>query len=146
MRKAILDDFDTTDVVIMSAAVSDYRPSEYSSVKIKKVEQKMTISLSRNVDILSDLGDRKGPDQILVGFAAETENLIENATIKLRQKNCDFVVANPVGTSANGAGIDSDENQGVLLAATGQQTILPRSKKIDMARKIFDELLRQRPV
>ena len=139
MRKAILDNFDVADVVIMSAAVSDYRPSEYSSVKIKKVEQKMTISLNRNVDILSDLGDRKGPDQILVGFAAETTDILQNAQQKLVGKNLDLIIANDV--SAEGAGFDVDTNIVSVLDSGGQCDQFPLMSKHDVADQILNRIV-----
>ena len=139
MRKAILDNFDSADVVIMSAAVSDYRPSEYSSVKIKKVEQKMTISLNRNVDILSDLGDRKGPDQILVGFAAETTDILQNAQQKLVGKNLDLIIANDV--SAEGAGFDVDTNIVSVLDSGGQCDQFPLMSKHDVADQILNRIV-----
>lgn len=139
MRKAILDDFDTTDVVIMSAAVSDYRPSEYSPVKIKKTEEPMTISLSRNVDILSDLSDRKDPDQLLVGFAAETDNILQNAQQKLVTKNLDLIIANDV--SAEGAGFEVDTNIVSIIDGEGKCDQLPLMPKSDIADQILDHIV-----
>ena len=139
MRKAILDDFDTTDVVIMSAAVSDYRPSEYSSVKIKKTEEPMTISLSRNVDILSDLSDRKDPDQLLVGFAAETDNILQNAQQKLVTKNLDLIIANDV--SAEGAGYEVDTNIVSIIDSKGKCDQLPLMSKSDIADQILNRIV-----
>jgi len=139
MRKAILDDFDTTDVVIMSAAVSDYRPSEYSPVKIKKTEEPMTISLNRNVDILSDLSDRKDPDQLLVGFAAETDNILQNAQQKLVTKNLDLIIANDV--SAEGAGFEVDTNIVSIIDGEGKCDQLPLMPKSDIADQILDHIV-----
>ena len=139
MRKAILDDFDSTDVVIMSAAVSDYRPSEYSPVKIKKTEEPMTISLSRNVDILSDLSDRKDPDQLLVGFAAETDNILQNAQQKLVTKNLDLIIANDV--SAEGAGFEVDTNIVSIIDGEGKCDQLPLMPKNDIADQILDRIV-----
>ncbi|MEC7867459.1 MAG: bifunctional phosphopantothenoylcysteine decarboxylase/phosphopantothenate--cysteine ligase CoaBC [Candidatus Poribacteria bacterium] len=139
MRKAILDDFDSKDVVIMSAAVSDYRPSEYSSVKIKKTEEPMTISLSRNVDILSDLSDRKDPDQLLVGFAAETDNILQNAQQKLVTKNLDLIIANDV--SAEGAGFEVDTNIVSIIDGEGKCDQLPLMPKSDIADQILDRIV-----
>ncbi|MEC9257189.1 MAG: bifunctional phosphopantothenoylcysteine decarboxylase/phosphopantothenate--cysteine ligase CoaBC [Candidatus Poribacteria bacterium] len=139
MWKAILDDFDTTDVVIMSAAVSDYRPSEYSPVKIKKTEEPMTISLNRNVDILSDLSDRKDPDQLLVGFAAETDNILQNAQQKLVTKNLDLIIANDV--SAEGAGFEVDTNIVSIIDGEGKCDQLPLMPKSDIADQILDRIV-----
>jgi phosphopantothenoylcysteine decarboxylase/phosphopantothenate--cysteine ligase len=139
MRKAILDDFDTADVVIMSAAVSDYRPSEYSSVKIKKTEEPMTIPLSRNADILLDLGNRKDPDQLLIGFAAETDNILQNAQQKLVSKNLDLIIANDV--SAEGAGFEVDTNIVSIIDGGGKCDQLPLMSKHDIADQILNRVV-----
>ena len=145
MHQAVLERLSGAGIVILAAAVADYRPVLSRKSKLKKKSDHQTLELEPTVDILDEVGQIKG-DRILVGFAAETEDLIENAKVKLRQKNCDFIVANPIGESAEGAGINSDENQGVLLAATGEQVVIPRVEKSAMARKLFDELLLRRSV
>ncbi|MBG99044.1 MAG: bifunctional phosphopantothenoylcysteine decarboxylase/phosphopantothenate--cysteine ligase CoaBC [Solibacterales bacterium] len=145
MHRAVLERLPEASMIILAAAVADYMPVSSSQSKMKKGVNLRTLDLKPTVDILNEIGHIKG-DRILVGFAAETENLVENAEVKLQQKNCDFVIANPVGEPAKGAGIDSDENQGVLLTATGEQITLPRAKKSIVARQIFDELLQRRPV
>ena len=144
MYQAVLERLSEASIVIMAAAVADYRPVSSRESKIKKESSEPTLDLEPTVDILSEVGRLKG-DRLLVGFAAETEDLVENAEGKLRQKNCDFIVANPVGASAEGAGMDSEENQGVLLSAAGDRVELPRGSKAGMASRIFDELLRLRP-
>ena len=144
MYRAVLEGLSEASIVIMAAAVADYRPVTSRESKIKKGSGPPELDLEPTVDILSEVGRLKG-DRLLVGFAAETEDLVENAEGKLRQKNCDFIVANPVGAAAEGAGIDSEENQGVLLSAAGERVELPRGSKAGMASRIFDELLRLRP-
>ncbi len=144
MYRAVLERLSEAGTVIMAAAVADYRPVTSRKSKIKKGSGPPELDLEPTVDILSEVGRLKG-DRLLVGFAAETEDLVENAEGKLRQKNCDFIVANPVGASAEGAGIDSEENQGVLLSASGDRVELSRGSKAGMASRIFDELLRLRP-
>ena len=144
MYRAVLERLSEAGTVIMAAAVADYRPVTSRKSKIKKGSGPPELDLEPTVDILSEVGRLKG-DRLLVGFAAETEDLVENAEGKLRQKNCDFIVANPVGASAEGAGIDAEENQGVLLSASGDRVELPRGSKAGMASRIFDELLRLRP-
>ena len=145
MHRAVLERLPEASMIILAAAVADYKPISFSQSKMKKETSLKILDLEPTVDILNEIGHIKG-NRILVGFAAETENLVENAEGKLHQKNCDFVIANPVGKAAQGTGIDSDENQGVLLTATGEQVDLPRAKKSIMARQIFDELLHRRPV
>ncbi len=143
MRREVVDRFGGADFCVMAAAVADYRVVRPSVQKIKKGEGPPRLELEPTPDILRELGESKAA-QVLVGFAAETENLRENAVRKLREKNCDFLVANPVGASAEGAGMDSLENQGVLLAASGDAVELPRSSKADMAARIWDAVLEGR--
>ena len=143
MKEAVGGRFDSADFCIMAAAVADYRVATPSGQKIKKGDGIPQLALEQTPDILRSLGERK-VKQVLVGFAAETQDLLQNATRKLREKNCDFLVANPVGESGEGAGMDSTENQGVLLSASGDETVLPRSSKREMAELIWDALLAAR--
>jgi phosphopantothenoylcysteine decarboxylase/phosphopantothenate--cysteine ligase len=92
---------------------------------------------------MEEIGRLKG-ERLLIGFAAETEDVLANAQRKLRTKNCDLLVANPVGEAAQGAGIDSEENQGWLLSAAGEVTELPRSSKREMARTILERAVAAR--
>lgn len=94
MAAAVFKEFNWADIIVMAAAVSDYKPASVSSRKIKKEERNIDIRLERTRDILLEMGRRKRADQILVGFALETEELIKNATKKLRDKNLDIVIAN----------------------------------------------------
>jgi phosphopantothenoylcysteine decarboxylase/phosphopantothenate--cysteine ligase len=137
MHHAVLENLPHATIVIGAAAVADYRPRRGSVSKIKKQAGSLPLELEPTVDILEEIGRLKG-QRLLIGFAAETEDVVENAERKLRAKNCDLLVANPVGEAARGAGIDSEENQGWLLSATGDVTELPRSSKREMARKILD--------
>jgi phosphopantothenoylcysteine decarboxylase/phosphopantothenate--cysteine ligase len=145
MHKAVLDRLPESTIIVMAAAVADYRPARVETRKIKKQSGKPEpIELEPTADILKALGEIKG-GRLLVGFAAETEDVVANAKTKLRSKNCDLIVANPVGPDANGAGMDSEENQGWILAASGEAIELARSPKREMARKIFDHALALRP-
>lgn len=139
MHRAAVEQAEQADVIIMAAAVADYRAKTASESKFKKSGGAPAFEWEETADILAELGRRKG-DRVLVGFAAETEDLEASAAAKLHRKNCDFLVANPVGASAGGAGMDSDENQGLLLGSDGERVELPRETKTAMARRIFDVL------
>ena len=145
MYNAVLRRLSEATIVIMAAAVSDYRPLKAESLKIKKASARKSLELEPTVDILAEVARLKG-QRLLIGFAAETDQLLEHAEKKLRTKNCDLIVANPVGDSAAGAGFDSEENQGVLLSATGETIELPRSSKRRMAARIIDHALHLRPL
>jgi phosphopantothenoylcysteine decarboxylase/phosphopantothenate--cysteine ligase len=120
--------------------VADFRPKKVFSGKIKKEEaEKLVIELERTSDILYELGKRK-KNKILVGFAAETENLVGNALKKLEEKELDLIVANDI--SAKGAGFGSDDNKAKLINSKGivqELTLMPKS---DLAEKILDEILK----
>ncbi|MEJ5347138.1 MAG: bifunctional phosphopantothenoylcysteine decarboxylase/phosphopantothenate--cysteine ligase CoaBC [Desulfosoma sp.] len=125
-------------LVIMAAAVSDYRPEETALQKIKKDEKDLVIRLVRNPDILASLGKEKKAGQILVGFAAETEQLIRNATEKLQRKNLDLIVANDL--TQPGAGFRTDTNVVKILDRTGGVEELPCLSKEETARRILDRI------
>lgn len=145
MHEAVLARLAEATIVVMAAAVADYRPARVETRKIKKQPGKaISIDLEPTPDILKAVGQRKG-ERLLIGFAAETEDVVANAKAKLQAKNCDFIVANPVGPGAGGAGLDSEENQGWILAATGETIELARSSKREMARRIIDHALALRP-
>lgn len=135
MLDACLQVYDGVDIVIATAAVSDYRPAEVWQGKRKKGEEEWTIRLVPNPDILRTLGERKGK-HILVGFAAETQELLENAQAKLREKNLDMIVANDV--SQEGSGFRTDTNRVTLLWADGTQEPLPLMSKREVARHLLD--------
>jgi phosphopantothenoylcysteine synthetase/decarboxylase len=123
------------DVAIFSAAVADYRPVEIAPEKIKKTEPRMVLELERTSDILGSARVQFGFEGFLVGFAAETENVLQEAHGKLRRKACDLVVANDV--SKPGTGFDSDENEVTLCLPGSKSLPLPRSTKIELAREII---------
>ena len=141
MRNAVMENLDDATIVIKSAAVADYHLSRVPQHKVKKTAMRMSLELDPTPDILAELGHKKG-DRLLVGFAAETENLIEGARAKLASKNCDMVVANLV--SQDGTGFEADENEVVLVTRTGDTIPLERAPKRDIADRIFDQVLRLR--
>ncbi len=122
-------------IIVKSAAVADYRPVRAAELKIKKSDAGMTIDLERTTDILAELGRRKGT-AVLVGFAAETDNVIDNARAKLDGKNADVIVANDV--TAEGAGFDVDTNVATLVGRGGRVDELPRMSKRELADRILD--------
>jgi phosphopantothenoylcysteine decarboxylase/phosphopantothenate--cysteine ligase len=138
MHDAVLQAFDETDIVIMAAAPADYRPREFTPHKIKKTTDTLTLPLEKNPDIAQALGERK-THQTLVCFAAETNDLLENAKKKLIRKNCDLIVANDI--LAEGAGFESDTNIVTLLDQHGTCEQLPRSSKRDVADVILTKVV-----
>jgi phosphopantothenoylcysteine decarboxylase / phosphopantothenate---cysteine ligase len=137
MTEAVLSRLNAADIVIMAAAVADYRPVSRAPQKIKKQAGALTIELESTRDILREIGARSG-GRFVVGFAAETENLIENARKKLQGKNLDMIVANDV--SGADSGFDSEFNAAVLLSGDGDPLELPRMTKQLMAGRILDEV------
>lgn len=139
MRKVLLSRFPWSDTVIMAAAVADFRPAQPSQHKLKKRHRPITrLDLTPTDDILEELGERR-TTQVLVGFAAETEDLLAHAKEKLHAKHVDLLVANDV--SAAGSGFGSDTNRVVLLAADGESEELPLLPKRDVADRILDRIL-----
>lgn len=138
MRGAVLKHAPQADVVIMAAAVSDYRPQNISPQKIKKGQGQMTLVLERNPDILAELGQNKSDGQILVGFSMETENVLDNALEKLQKKNLDLIAANDV--LQPGAGFGTDTNIVWLIDSSGHKRKLPLMSKRDVADAILDEV------
>jgi len=126
-------------VVIKAAAVSDYRPVTVSKSKIKKGDLQQTLEMERTVDILREVGKKKGK-RILIGFAAETDDLIANARKKLIEKNLDLIVANDV-TQA-GAGFGTETNQVRILYPSGETKNLPLLSKEEVSSSILDEVVR----
>ncbi len=137
MEQAVLSEYDSVDAVIKSAAVADYRPKEISSQKIKKSDGELTLTLVRNPDILYELGQRK-KHQVLVGFAAETNDLETYARKKLEKKNLDFIVANDV--SAKDAGFGTDTNRVQIFYRDGREESQPLMSKAKLAGLILDRL------
>lgn len=140
MQEAVLAKFDNADVIIKAAAVADYRAQNTASHKIKKSESTLTLVLEKNPDILLELGKRK-THQFLVGFAAETQDLITNAKEKLLKKNLDMIVANDV--SLPGVGFNSDTNIVKLLYRDGKIEELPEMPKLYLAKTILDKINEQ---
>ncbi len=139
MRKAIMTRFAWSDTVIMAAAVADFRPAQPSAQKLKKQQHPVTnLKLEPTDDILSELGARR-TRQVVVGFAAETEDLLAHAREKLQAKGVDLLVANDV--TAAGSGFGSDTNRVVLLNRDGDVTELPLLPKRDVADHILDRIL-----
>jgi len=138
MRDAVLSRMQPATIIIKAAAVADYHVAAVADHKLKKSGEGISLQLEPNPDILAELGRIKG-DRLLIGFAAETENLIELARRKLERKNCDMVVANLVGQP--GTGFESDENEVVLVLRSGEAIELERMPKQQLAHKIFDQVL-----
>jgi len=136
MRDAVLMRSNSADIVFAAAAVADYRPSERAAQKIKKASGDSSLLLTPNDDILALLGSRKRPGQKLVGFAAETENLLASARRKLDDKHLDWIVANDV--TAEGAGFDGDTNIVTLLGRGGEEIALPLLTKREVAERILE--------
>jgi len=139
MRKAVLNQMENCSVVIKAAAVSDYRPKVTSQSKLKKADPSCSLELERTEDILKEVGKKKG-DRILVGFAAETEDLVTNAHKKLREKNLDVIVVNDVTRSD--AGFGADTNQVKILYASGEVKDLPLISKEEVSQSILDDVAR----
>jgi phosphopantothenoylcysteine decarboxylase/phosphopantothenate--cysteine ligase len=139
MATAVLDRLDDVDIVVKSAAVADYRPASAVAHKIKKTQAEQTLTLERTQDILKTIGQRKS-DQVLVGFAAETQNLDDNAAEKVKAKNLDMLVGNLIG--AAGAGFETDTNQVTLYFKDGSIEALEKMPKSSLAHVILDRVLR----
>lgn len=140
MAEAVKQEAIDADIVIMSAAVADYRPVVVHSGKMKKSPGNLLIELERTEDILASLGAAKPAGQILCGFAAETENILENAQDKLRRKNLNWIIANDV--SAGDRGFAVDKNAVTMISDSGQTIDLPLEDKTGIARKIIKTILR----
>ena len=141
MRNAVFEHLAEATIIVKSAAVADYHLSRVPQHKVKKTATRMSLELDPTPDILAELGQKKG-DRLLIGFAAETENLTAGARSKLKSKNCDMVVANLVGQ--DGTGFESDENEAVLVLSTGETIPLQRAPKREMADRIFDQVMKLR--
>ncbi|HVO66870.1 MAG TPA: bifunctional phosphopantothenoylcysteine decarboxylase/phosphopantothenate--cysteine ligase CoaBC [Syntrophales bacterium] len=137
MRDAVMENLSSSTIIIKAAAVADYRPSVRSNSKIKKQDDKLVISLERNPDVIAEIGKKKG-SRILVGFAVETENLLENARAKLTGKNMDVIIANDV--TEEGAGFGCDTNIIKILSDDGEVEALPLMSKMEAADRILDRV------
>ncbi len=143
MLAVVQQHFKSCTIAIFAAAVADFRAAEVASSKIKRGTDALTIRLKPNPDILATAARDKG-DRLVVGFAAETDNVVENARNKLTAKNADLIVANDV--TAEGAGFNVDTNIVTFFARDGHEVKLPQLSKADIAHKILDEALRLRAI
>lgn len=137
LYEKVRQEFLDNKVIIQSAAVADYKPAKFSNQKIKKSDDDLVISLTRNKDIAKELGKIKG-DKVLVGFAAETNNVIENARSKVFRKNLDFIVANDL--TKEGAGFKGNTNIVTFIDKFNQIESLPKMAKEEVATKILDKV------
>lgn len=135
MYEAVLSHAGKQDLIIMSAAVADYRPCKIHEEKVKKADENLSLSLEKTKDILQTLGSWKNPDQILCGFSMETEHMIENSRKKLQKKNLDLIVANNLKESGAGFGVDTNV---VTLITEESEQALPQMTKDQVAHKILD--------
>ncbi|MER7517455.1 bifunctional phosphopantothenoylcysteine decarboxylase/phosphopantothenate--cysteine ligase CoaBC [Streptomyces sp. NPDC126499] len=141
LREAVLKAAADADAVVMAAAVADFRPAAYATGKIKKTDDggAPTIELVRNPDVLAEISaDRALPGQVVVGFAAETDDVLANGRRKLRRKGCDLLVVNEVGERKT---FGSEENEAVVLAADGTETPVPYGPKEALAETVWDLVL-----
>jgi phosphopantothenoylcysteine decarboxylase/phosphopantothenate--cysteine ligase len=143
MARAVANELERATVFIGAAAVADYRPSKRADQKIKKHNESLTLELERTPDILSQVTATLKPGTLVVGFAAESENLLQNAQLKLQTKNLDAIVANDI--TQRGAGFDSDTNAIKILTRSNSNVIeLPLMSKADTANHILDMIVRLR--
>jgi phosphopantothenoylcysteine decarboxylase / phosphopantothenate---cysteine ligase len=138
MARAVAARVSPATIVAMAAAVADYRPATVSPTKVKKTEGPATLEMVRTTDILRSLGQAKG-DRLLVGFAAETDHVLEHARKKLREKNLDLIVANDV--SRAGAGFGGDTNAAVLIDRDGGELDVPPCSKRGLADAVWDRVV-----
>ncbi len=139
MQKAIMDDYHESDIVIMAAAVCDYRPIEFSKKKIKKDNKEINIKFEKTTDILMELGKKK-KNQILVGFALENENELSNAKNKLKNKNLDFVILNSLNDY--GAGFGFDSNKIYIIDKNDKIIEYKLKQKVEVAKDIFKHIIK----
>ncbi|MFI1017007.1 bifunctional phosphopantothenoylcysteine decarboxylase/phosphopantothenate--cysteine ligase CoaBC [Streptomyces sp. NPDC020965] len=141
LREAVIKAAGDADAVVMAAAVADFRPAEYASGKIKKKDgrEPAPVALVRNPDVLAEISaERPRADQVIVGFAAETDDVLANGREKLRRKGCDLLVVNEVGERKT---FGSEENEAVVLAADGGETSVPYGPKEALADMVWDLVL-----
>lgn len=135
MLRETLNHFEQQDIVIKSAAVADYKPKQYSTTKIKKSESELSIDFIKDTDILKTLGETK-KNQILVGFAAESNDLIKNAEAKVRTKNLDYIVANDI--TSRDTGFASNDNKVTIITKEGKIIPMEKMTKREVARELFN--------
>jgi phosphopantothenoylcysteine decarboxylase/phosphopantothenate--cysteine ligase len=138
MKSAVEKEFENADCVIMAAAVADYRVKEIAPQKMKKTsDDEILLTLVKNPDILKEISSRK-TTQVIVGFCAESENLIQNAKEKISKKGCDYLIANDI--SRKDIGFSSDYNEVTILDKNGNMKKIEKTDKFTIARKIFEEI------
>jgi phosphopantothenoylcysteine decarboxylase/phosphopantothenate--cysteine ligase len=142
MAEAVLAHLDEASVVLMAAAVADFQPTEFRSQKIKKRKRPARLELKPTRDILGEIARRRRASQLVVGFAAETDRVLENAAQKLKAKCLDFIVVNDV--TQQGAGFEVDTNIVTLLFPDGREKLLGKMPKLDVANRILDEIVELR--
>jgi phosphopantothenoylcysteine decarboxylase/phosphopantothenate--cysteine ligase len=143
MRDRVFEHFERATIIVKAAAVADYHLADVPQQKVKKNGTRLCLELDATPDILAQLGARKG-DRLLIGFAAETQNLVEEGRRKLSTKNCDMIVGNLV--NREGVGFDSDQNEVVLITRNGGTVALPAAPKRKIADRIYDHALKLRTV
>ncbi len=136
MRQAMLECFHDADLTVMAAAVADVKPAEYSSQKLPKRSLPDSLPLAPVADIVAELGNLKQPHQKLIGFAAQTGDIVKPALEKLRAKKLDAIAANPIDRI--GAGFGSNTNQAILINAAGKQVEIAPCSKLEMAHRLLD--------
>lgn len=141
MRDAVMEQLDAASIFISVAAVADYRPTSPADQKLKKTASRLSIELEPTTDILAEVGRNKG-DRIVIGFAAETQNLAAEGKRKLESKHCDMVVANLVGP--DGTGFEGDENEVLLIRHDREPQAVPKAAKKEIARHILDAVAQLR--
>jgi phosphopantothenoylcysteine decarboxylase/phosphopantothenate--cysteine ligase len=141
MRAAVMHSLPESTIIVKAAAVADYHLTHVPQHKVKKTATRLALELDPTPDILAEVGQKKG-DRLLIGFAAETERLTEEARRKLQTKHCDMVVGNLV--NLDGVGFESNENEVTLVLSTGEAISLPRAPKLEIANHIFDAALKLR--
>lgn len=139
MLNAVLEEYDSCDIVIKSAAVADYKAKSYSKEKIKKGSGDLVLEFTRDNDILKNLGDKKN-NQILIGFAAESNEILQNAKEKLGKKNLDYIVANDITSKETGFG--SDNNKVTIISKTGEAIELESMSKRLVGQELFNIVLK----
>ncbi len=138
MYKAVMENFENSDIIVMNAAVADFKPKSYSKEKLKKDKEKPVIELEPNPDILKEIGKKKRENQILIGFAAESQNILENAQKKLKRKNLDVIIANKVDV------FSKEKHKGVILFKNGKKIDIPEMDKESSALYIFSKIFMER--
>ncbi|MEO1069409.1 MAG: bifunctional phosphopantothenoylcysteine decarboxylase/phosphopantothenate--cysteine ligase CoaBC, partial [Cyanobacteria bacterium J06638_6] len=140
MHRAMLSHLPQADWVVMAAAVADVKPATQATTKLAKADLPASLSLAPVPDIVADLSQKRQPHQRLVGFAAQTGDIVPPALDKLQRKGLDAIVANPIDVP--GSGFGGDRNQAILLTKTGEKLTIPPCTKLDLAHRLWDALLK----